>query len=146
MQLLPNDHIYILPFSISILNFFFLSVPPTAITAIVSSLGTARAGMVYNLFCTVTKTVGGLINSPTATWTTGRVAVTNGNGITVSTLVTSETAILTLTFDPLRTSHNGQYSCDGTLTSQALDETLTPSMTMELRVQSQLYVHVLLKV
>ena len=98
--------------------------------------------MVYNLFCTVTKTVGGLINSPTATWTTGRVAVTNGNGITVSTLGTSETAISTLTFDPLRTSHNGQYSCDGTLTSQALDETLTPSIIKELRVQSQLYVHV----
>ena len=127
------------------LNFsIFLSVPPTAITASVSSSGIARAGMVYSLTCTVSKTVGGLINSPTATWTTGGVAVTNGNGITVSTMATSETAISIQIFDPLRTSHNGQYSCDGTLTSQALDETLTPSMTMELRVQSQLYVHVLL--
>ena len=99
--------------------------------------------MVYNLFCTVTKTVGGLINSPTATWTTEGVAVTDGNGITVSILVTNETAISSLTFDPLRTSHNGEYSCDGTLTSQALDETLTPSMMMELSVQSKLYVHIL---
>ena len=85
----------------------------------------------------------GLINSPTATWTTGGVAVTNRNGITVFAMATSEAAISTLNFDPLKTSHNGQYSCGGTLTSQALDETLTPSMIMELSVQSMLYVHVL---
>ena len=120
--------------------FFFLLVPPNAITATISESGTARAGMTYSLTCTVSKTVDGLINSPTATWTTGGVAVTNGNGITVSTMATSETAISILTFDPLRASHNGQYSCDGTLTSQALDKTLTPSMTMELGVQSKLYI------
>ena len=117
--------------------FLFLSVPPTALTATVSRSGTTRAGMVYNLTCNVSKTVTGLINSTTATWTTGGVAVANGNGITVSTMSTSETTISTLTFDPLKTSHNGEYSCDGTLTSRALDEPLMPSMMVELNVQSK---------
>ena len=59
-------------------------VPPDAITATVSSSGTATAGMVYSLTCNVSKTVGDLTNTPTATWTTGGEAVNNGNGITVA--------------------------------------------------------------
>jgi hypothetical protein len=114
-----------------------LSVPPDAITATVSSSGAAIAGMVYNLTCTVSKTVDGLINSPTATWMTGGVAVTNGNGVTVTTILTSRSNISTLTFDPLRTSHSEQYSCDGILTSRALDEPLMPSIMVELGVQSK---------
>ena len=102
-----------------------------------SSSGAARAGMVYNLTCNVSKIVTGLINSTTVMWTTEGEAVTNGNGITISTISTSETAISTLTFDPLRTSHNGRYSCDGTLTSRALDEALMPSTMAELNVQSK---------
>ena len=96
--------------------------------------------MVYNLTCTVSKMVDGLINSPTATWTTAGVAVSSGNGITVSTMTANENAaISTLTFDPLRTSHDGRYSCDGTLTSPALDTPLMPSTVVAHRVQSELY-------
>ena len=84
--------------------------------------------------CTVSKTVNGLANSPTAIWTTGGVAVTNGNGITVTTMATNRISISTLTFNPLRTSHGERYSCDGMLTSPALDEPLMPSMTVELGV------------
>ena len=94
--------------------------------------------MVYNLTCTVTKTVDGLINSPTATWTTGGVAVSNGNGITVSTMSTDASKMATLTFDLLRTSHDGGYSCDGTLTSPALERELTRSSVETLQVQSVL--------
>ena len=114
-----------------------LSVPPTAIDITNSSSGTARAGMTYSLTCTVSKTVDGLINSPTATWTTGGVAVSNGNAITVSTMITETTATSTLTFDPLRTTQNGRYSCDGTLTSPALDTPLTRSTVIEHNVQSR---------
>ena len=120
----------------------FYSVPPTAIAATVSSSGTARAGMVYSLTCTVSKTVGGLINTPTATWTTGRenerVAITNGNGITVSNTIFNETASSTLTFDLLRTSHNDRYSCDGTLTSPALEAELMRSTVETFFVQSEM--------
>ena len=120
----------------------FYSVPPTAITATVSSSGTATAGMVYSLTCTISKTVGGLINTPTATWTTGGenggVAITNGNGITVSNTVFNETATSILTFDLLRTTHNGRYSCDGTLNSPALETELMRSTVETFFVQSKM--------
>ena len=91
--------------------------------------------MVYNLTCTLSK-VDGLINSPTATWTTGSgsMAVSNGNGITVSNGIT---ATSTLTFDPLRTSHNGAYTCIGSLNSPALQMPLTASVVENLAVQSK---------
>ena len=114
-----------------------ITVPHDAITATVSSSGTARAGMVYSLICTVSKTVGGLINSPTATWTTGGVAVSNGNGITLSNTTDDMTATSTLTFDPLRTSHEGRFVCGGTLTSPALDTVLMPSTTRDLEIKSK---------
>ena len=118
---------------------FFLLVPPNAITTSVSRSGTARAGSIYNLTCTVSKTVDGLINSPTATWTIGRVGetVVNGNGIDVSTMTNDTTSISTLTFDPLRTSHDGRYNCDGTLTSPALETALMPFTVETLYVQSE---------
>ena len=117
--------------------FPYLSVPPVTLTASVSRSGTARAGKIYKLTCTVSKTVDGLINTPTVTWTTGGVAATNGNGITVSTMTTDTASNSTLTFDPLRTSHDGRYSCDGTLTSAALDTTLMPSTVETLQVHSE---------
>ena len=113
------------------------TVPPNVITATVSSLGTATAGMVYSLICNVSKTVGGLINSPTAMWTTGGVAITNGNGITISGTTENTTVTSTLTFDPLRTSHKGSFVCSGTLTSPALDTALMPSAMENLEIQSK---------
>ena len=115
----------------------YFIVPPDAIIATVSSSGTARAGMTYSLICSVSKTVGGLINSPTATWTTGGVAVSNGNGIAVSNTTDDMTATSTLTFDPLRTSHEGRFVCGGTLTSPALDTALMPSITRDLEIKSK---------
>ena len=118
--------------------FFCLSVPSNAIIATVSSSGTARAGMAYNLTCTVSKTVDGLINSPTAMWTTGRVAVTNGTDIMVFTTIGNTFAISTLTFDPLRTSHGAQYRCSGSLISPARDIALMPLVVEDYNVQSKL--------
>ena len=106
-----------------------------------SSSGTARAGMFYNLTCTVSKTVTGLINSPNATWTdvsTG-MAVSDGNGITISTATDDMMSSSTLTFDPLQTSHEGSFVCSGTLTSPALEIALMPSVMEELNVQSNLF-------
>ena len=119
--------------------FFFCTVPPSAITATVSSSGTATAGTVYSLICNVSKTVGGYIyiNSPTALWTTGGEAITNGNGITVTGTTGDTTVTSTLTFDPLRTSHEGSFVCSGTLTSPALDAALMPSATEDLEIRSK---------
>ena len=95
--------------------------------------------MVYNLTCTVSKTVGGLTNSPTATWTSGGVALSNGNDITVSRTTDDISATSMLTFNPLRTSHEARYICEGILTSPALDTLLMPTAMEDLRVQSKLY-------
>ena len=115
----------------------FFSVPSDVITTTVSSSGRATAGMVYSLTCTVSKIVGGLTDSPTATWTTGGVAVTNGNGIAVTGTIGDTIVTSTLTFDLLRTSHEGSFVCSGTLTSPALDTALMPSTTEELEIQSK---------
>ena len=113
-------------------------VPPDAVTATVSNSSvTATAGMVYSLICNVSKTVSGLIDSPTATWTTGGVAVTNGSGITVINTIGDTTVTSSLTFDPLRTSHEGSFVCNGTLTSPALDTALMSSATENLEIQSK---------
>ena len=95
--------------------------------------------MVYNLTCTVSKRVGGLVNSPTATWTTGGMAVSDGNDITVSTTISDTATMSTLTFDLLRTSHQGNYDCEGRLTSLALETPLTPSSLERLSVQSETF-------
>ena len=91
--------------------------------------------MIYSLTCTVSK-ISGLINSPTATWTTGGVAVSNGNDITVSSTASDTSSLSTLTFDPLRTSHGNIYSCDGSLSSPALDDPLIASTVENNNVQS----------
>ena len=114
------------------------TVPPDAVTATVSNSSvTATAGMVYSLICNVSKTVSGLIDSPIATWTTGGVAVTNGSGITVTNTIGDTTVTSSLTFDPLRTSHEGSFVCNGTLTSPALDTALMSSATENLEIQSK---------
>ena len=93
--------------------------------------------MVYSLICNVSKTVGGLTDSQTAMWTTEGEAVTNGNGITVTDTTGDTTVTSTLTFDPLRTSHEGSFVCSGTLTSPALDTALMPSATEDLEIRSK---------
>ena len=97
--------------------------------------------MMYSLNCTVSKTVAGLINSPTATWTIGGVAVANGNDVTVSSTTDDMSTTSTLTFDPLRTSHEGIYTCSGTLTSPALDTLLMTAVVENNRVQSKAIVY-----
>ena len=87
-------------------------------------------------------------------WSNGGVAITNGNGITVSDTTEDVTVTSTLTFDPLWTSHKGSFVCSGTLTSPALDATLITSTVEELEVQSEAsldlwciyYIHTLTRV
>ena len=93
--------------------------------------------MIYNLTCTVTKTVSGLINSPTATWTIGEDAVSNGTDITVVTMNGNVVSTSILIFDPLRTSHGAQYSCNGSLISPARDAALMPFVAKDYNVQSK---------
>ena len=123
---------------VDFIDTFPSSVPSDAVRATVGRSGTTRAGMMYSLNCTVSKTVAGLINSPTATWTIGGVAVDNGNHITISSTTDDMFSTSSLTFDPLRTSHEGIYTCGGALTSPALDTPLMPTVVENNNVQSKI--------
>ena len=96
-----------------------ISVPRPAITVSVISEGSDTAGESYVLTCTVMEEIEGLINMPSLQWLNSLdQVVTNGEGITVGQIQrTDTTATLVLTFDPVRTSHVGNYTCQGTLES-----------------------------
>ena len=94
------------------------------------SSGVPTSGETYNLTCTVEANV-----RPTVQWLdTNGSAVTNGSDITVETQrINGSTTILTLSFNPLHTSHGGQYTCQST----AGRSPSTVNTTRNLTVQSE---------
>ena len=82
----------------------------------ISQGGSGRAGEVLYLNCSVLKTINGLVHSPSATWTVNGEHIQEGDDIIIST---HDTSISILTFNTLKTSHAGNYSCHGNLTSPA---------------------------
>ncbi|KAL5486438.1 hypothetical protein EMCRGX_G018913 [Ephydatia muelleri] len=89
----------------------------------ITTSGSPVAGQVYSLICKGTP-AGNTSLIPVVTWRNSTGVVTNGSGITVSNGV--------LTFNPLHTSHGGQYTCQSTLS--AFNSTITSS-TQLLNVQ-----------
>ena len=77
----------------------------------IHSSGASTAGQAHTLTCTAT-VVKNLVIEPTLEWldTDGRVV--GGNSIVVGPPITTGTnTTLTLTFNPLHTSHGGTYTC-----------------------------------
>ena len=70
-------------------------------------------GIGPTLTCTVREAILGLTNMPSAQWIKNNVSL----GGTVRNDTTS--AVATFSFSPLKTSHAGQYICQGTLYSVA---------------------------
>ena len=94
-------------------------MPRPAITVSVNSQGSTTAGGSYTLTCTIMEEVVGLTNMPSLQWldSSGQEIV-DGEGITVEQTHQNETTtILVLIFDPVRTSHGGEYTCQGILES-----------------------------
>ena len=93
-----------------------------AVETEVSESGPLEAGMPGpTLTCTASETIPGLTNMPSAHWImTGTGPVVPGNGIVINeTVRNATTAITTLSFSSLLTSHAGLYHCLGTLLSPA---------------------------
>ena len=84
------------------------------------------------LNCMVSKTADGLIYSPTAMW----IIPSEQNDSSISTSKI-EASISVLTFDPLKTSHGGNYTCRGTLASLASIEPLKVYSSEQVTVQSK---------
>ena len=97
------------------------------------SSGVPISGETYNLTCTVEANV-----QPTVQWlySNSGSRVTNESNITVETeKTTNSTTILTLSFNPLSTSHGGQYTCQSTTDTPPS----TVNATRNVTVQSEYY-------
>ena len=84
----------------------------------------------------MSRTVGGLLNRLTVSWTAGMQRAANENSETASTTVGNSTSVFLLTFNPLKTSHGGIYVCRGSLESPALSRPLATSEQERVSIQS----------
>ena len=104
------------------------ATPQPSIT--VSSTGMNTAGSVYSLMCTV-KVVDGLVVVPDVVWMKdGRVLV-NRTNTTLTRTVSGANSTLNLTFNPLLTSHGGQYVCIATIFLLQLQANASANVTVQ---------------
>ena len=81
----------------------------------IHSSGASTAGQAHILTCTAT-VVENLVVVPTLEWLDTDRNIVGDNSITVAPPVTTGiNTTLTLTFDPLHTSHGGRYTCRATI-------------------------------
>ena len=85
------------------------------------------------LTCTVNETIPGLSNMPSAAWMGPGVSA---NGTTAEDIIIVEetirnatTAVTTLSFSELHTSHAGLYICEGRLVSPAAEDGIITNST-----------------
>ena len=105
-------------------------VPPQSIMAITSHEGTAIAGETFTLICSIEKKIDGLVYSPIASW-----IFTQEYGS--PSIRNSSTNRSVLTFDPLRTSHAGHYTCVGELFSLVYPMNISAQTNTNVSVQSK---------
>ena len=107
----------------------------------VSDLGVMEAGGIGpTLTCTVTETISGLTNMPSAIWVKSFRPQVSGGSIAVNNIFrNATTAITSLSFPVLHTSHAGLYTCQGVLNSSGVDDgTITiPSSPVSVIVQCE---------
>ena len=106
-------------------------VPPNSIMAITSHEGTAIAGETFTLICSIEKKIDGLIHSPLASW------IFTQEYYGSSSVRNASTNRSVLTFDPLRTSHAGQYTCVGELFLLAYPMSISTQTNTNVSVQSK---------
>ena len=98
--------------------------------AITSHDGTAIAGETFTLICSIEKKIDGLVHSPMASW----IFTQEDSRLSVRNASTTRSV---LTFDPLRTSHAGQYTCVGELFSLAYPMNISTQTNTNVSVQSK---------
>ena len=110
----------------------FTDLPTLAVTITGNTSGTA--GQEFSLTCSVTA-VKYLIVQPTVQWSgrsVGSSGVT-GSDTTLSGIISAKT----LTFNPLRTSHGGEYTCQAVVSISSINVTWTGSEGRAVIVQSK---------
>ena len=102
----------------------------------IHSSGASTAGQAHTLTCTAT-VVENLVVEPTLEWLDTDRNRVGGNSITVGPPVTTGTnTTLTLTFNPLHTSHGGRYTCRATVNIPAISS-VNSSEVSDVLVQSK---------
>ena len=102
----------------------------------IHSSGASTAGQAHTLTCTAT-VVENLVVEPTLEWLDTDRNIVGGNSITVGPPVTTGTnTTLTLTFNPLHTSHGGRYTCRATVNIPAISS-VNSSEVSDVLVQSK---------
>ena len=111
--------------------------------------GNTIAGEMYTLSCTAT-VVEDLVVVPMLQWKYSNGSVVNGgSSLTLSAMVASGNATThNLTFNPLRTSHGGEYTCRAIVNISSISISgLSSSQSSEVVVQSRLfYLHMAVNV
>ena len=110
------------------------ALPPPVVTT--SSYGSTIAGSVYSLVCMV-KVVDGLVVVPDVVWMKDGGVLVNGTNTTLTRTVSGGNSTLNLTFNPLLTSHGGQYTCVATISVPQLSLNITNSSAVTVSVQSE---------
>ncbi|KAL5486720.1 hypothetical protein EMCRGX_G019237 [Ephydatia muelleri] len=108
------------------------ALPPPLVTT--SSYGSTIAGSVYSLVCTV-KVIDGLVVVPDVMWMKDGRVIVNGTNTTLTRTVSGGNSTLNLTFNPLLTSHGGQYICVAAISVPQLSLSVTNSSTVTVSVQ-----------
>ena len=102
----------------------------------ISILGLLEAGSTgLILTCTVSEAILGLTNMPSALWMKDSLVVEGSESISLTqTFRNDTTALTTLSFSPLKTSHAGQYTCQGMLDSVAATDGIITASTQPVSV------------
>ena len=116
---------------------FLVPIDDVQVSAVTE--GVPIAGQQYRIICMVIFPIG-LTNPITVQWYGSNGLITSsGGGIILGETLTSATNITSsIEFNPLRTSHGGQFSCRATITSSAPPYNLTRSVDVDILVQGGL--------
>ena len=110
------------------------AVPPTALSVSIEATGDTIAGEIYTIEC-IASLSDGIQSTPFFTWLdSNNSTVVNNNNIVVGPPTASS---LPLVFQVLTVSLSGQYTCQATLYSLALERPLIVSTSIHLDVQSK---------
>ena len=116
-----------LPFLFFFASLSFLLIPETAYSLLISIIatGSQEIGSTYTLQCKVTS-----VNIPTIIWKNSTDIISNSSaGIEVGSLVNNgDIWSVTLTLGPLHQSHDGEYMC---IASDTSNQTVTVDVISE---------------
>lgn len=112
------------------------SVPMDVLIVNITPNGNNTAGNSFTLNCTVQKKSQGLLNSPVIIWTVDGETVAEPETFSIDNSING---ISILRFNPLMTSHAGNYTCRGLLHSPALsaEHPIESSLENHLEVKSK---------